>query len=691
VSIITFQSTNPELVDYLKPEIIKKDGTTSIKETPSIYQPEGKERLMLTEIRHAFTLGHVTMYKPRREFNDLSLLSRYTVDKMAFNTYQPNDGDALEGDELNSWKSRAVKPLIRNKIMSIAAHATARLLFPKVFAYNKMDEDQEELGQVMEDLQEWTADQSNYAKTSLYAVITALYSPASIIETDYVETYREVKRGKENGKWTTELILDEELSGFNDMVVPIEELYIENFYEPNIQRQGWLLKRKVISYALARAKYERKYPNFEYVKPGIQTVYNDANQTFYDVYDTNMRQDMTEEITFWRKADDVKIIMVNGIMMTDPENPNPRNDKMYPFSKFGYSLIDEGRCFYYKSLAFHMSQDFKAANTLYQMIIDGTYLNVMKPMVNRGGEFIAQDVIIPGAVTTLSDPDAQLEPLNLATDLKAGMDTLAAVEQSINESTESNPVQNPVQPGGDQTAYQISMNQQNSNTVLGLFIKMISDHVKQFGKLRLGDILQYLTLPNVQAIEGKDESELVYKAFYLYNKNVGGRSKTRKIKFDANMPNKELDKDEYLAQSYQTLKEQGGLNSKTELYKVNPILVKDMKYMVTVSADTLNPMSEELERAFGLELYDRAIQNQILDQEEVTRHFLLGVYPQSKRDPDKFINKNPQQQGATGTAMQPGQQPGQPAQKNVPPKQGVSPLQALGAMSTKQMNPMPAG
>lgn len=675
MSLITYNATNPEIANYLKPEINQdQKGVSLIKENDkqrvSAYLPNDAEKQMYLEIRHAFTLGHLNMFKPRREFNDLSVISRLTVDKMGFNTYQPNDGDSVEGDELNSWKSRAVKPLIRNKIMSVAAHATARLLFPRVFAYNKMDEEQENLGMVMEDLQEWAADKSNYAKTSLYAVITSLYSPAAIICTDYVETFREVKTEKVNGKWKTELVMDEDLSGFNDEVVPVDELYIENFYESNIQRQGWLIRRRVQSYSLLRAKYENKYSNFKFVKPGVQVVYNDANQIFYDVYDPNMRQEMGEEIIFWRKSDDVKIIMVNGVLLTDPDNPNPRNDKMYPFSKFGYSIIDEGRCFYYKSLAFHMSQDFKAANTLYQMIIDGTYLNVMKPMINRGGEVIAQDVIIPGAVTSLSDPQANLEPLNLATDLRAGMETLAKVEQSIEESTQSNSQQGASQPG-DKTAFEISQMNQNSDTVLGLFVKMISEHVKQFGRLRLGDILQYLTIGQVSDISGN--SELTYKSFYLYNKNVGGRSKTRKIKFDNELPTKELGDSEQLAESMKILKEQGGLNSKTELFKVNPSLIRDMKYMITVSADALNPMSEELERAFGLELYDRAIQNPMLDQEEVTRHFLLGVYPQSKRDPDKFISKNP---------VQPGQQ--------IPGQQGVSPLQALGAISSKQQNPIPA-
>lgn len=638
VSILQYNENNPEEVSLLKIHSTKKNGLDVITDEPSQYQPTKEERDRRAEILFDFTWGHVTMYKPRREFNDLSIISRLSVDKMSFNTYQPNDGDNLEADQVSAWKSRAMKPIIRNKIMSIAAHATARLLFPKIFAYNDQDEEEEDVATVLESLQEWAADRSNYAKTSLYAILTALWSPSSIVYTDYVETYREVKRKKENGKWVKELMLDEDLSGFVDEVVPRDELYIENWYEPDIQRQGWLIRRKVQSYSLAKDKYARKYPNFKYVKPGIQIVYNDANQLFYEVYDSNMRFEMVEEITYWRKSDDLKICMVNGVMLSEPDNPNPRNDKMYPFDKFVYSTFDEGRAFDGKSLAFHMTPEAKIVNTLYPMVIDGTYLSIMPPMINVGGDVIGSDVIIPGAVTTLTDPNSNLQPLSIGQNyqgLRAGMEALNKVEDSLSEAS-TEPVEGGADQPGNTTAYEISVIEKNAATVLGLFIKMISDHVRNFGKLRINDILQYLTLPEVKMIQGAQASELIYKTFYIYNKGEG--SKTRKIKFTTDMPDHKLSEDEELNASLDILTEEGGLDSKQQLYKVNPALIRNIKYMVTVTPDVLNPMSDELERAFGLEEYDRMIMNPQADQEAAYK-MLLSLYPKTKKDPDKYLMK----------------------------------------------------
>jgi hypothetical protein len=192
----------------------------------------------------------------------------------------------------------------------------------------------------------------------------------------------------------------------------------------------------------------------------------------------------------------------------------------------------------------------------------------------------------------------------------------------------------------------------------------------------MGDILQYLTIADVDAIEGKEETQLVYKTFLLPNKQSNGKTKTRRIQFDTTLPDEEQTPDQKLEHSYKVLREQGGINSKQELCKVNPGLFRKLKFMCVLSPDVLNPRSEDLERAFMLDEYDRAIKNPILDQEQVTRDFLLAAYHKSKKDPDKYFNKSAlsdpfgsmakQAQGtptkpAQPTPTVPGQKPGLPA------------------------------
>lgn len=626
------------------------------------YTPTEEELQARSLVLKHFILGTTNAYTPRVEFNDLSLTLRDQYDQMSFNTYQPNNGEAWEGAPQTAWRSRAMRPVVRNKCISIAAHATARLIFPKIFAFNEKSDEQKEAAQVMEDLMEWSGDVSNYPFTALMRVITAMSSPASIGYTEYGEVMRRVKTEKnDDGTWKEELVRDEAYPCFMDAVVPVDQLYIENFFEPDIQKQGFLIWRKVYSYSAAQTKYNGVYENFKYVRPGVQTIYDDANRTFYYVYDPNMRQEDVEEVIYWNKNLDIKLILVNGVLLTEPNNPNPRMDKLYPFDKFGYEPINN-RFFYYKSLAFKLQHDAEIVNTLYQMTIDGTYLAIFKPMVNVGGEIIASDVIVPGAVTTLSDPQADLRAINVGSDLRSGLETLSVVEKSINESSQE-PLQGGEDQAGTQTAYEISRIEQNANTVLGLFLQMIAKHVKDFGKLRLGDIIQYLTLPEVVDITG--DPELSYKTFFLHDKT--GKGKNKKIEFDIELPEEQTE-EEYLNSSYDILEEEN--EKEMAIYKVNPEAFRKLKYMVTISPDVLNPKSESLERAYALEDFDRMIMHpEIFNQEEAAKLLLMNN-PLTKKAPDDYLVK-----------QQPGQDMAAMMGQGQMPNAGNSPLAAVANKS----------
>lgn len=623
--------------------------------TVSNYQPEGDEKDRLAMIRADFGQGYVIQQRPRQEFNDLSFIERDSIDQMAWAVYQPNDGDALEGDQVNSWRSRAVRPIVRNKVYSIAAHITARTLFPKIVAFDKESNEQEDAAQLMSDLMEWSTFNTNasFADVSLRAVLTALVRPVSIVQTQYVTVFRDVKRTKKaDGSWKMERIVDEDHSGFQDESVPSDQIFIQDFYQPDIQKQGWVIRRRVRPFSTLQLLYSQ-YDNFQYVQPGIQCIYNDANQEFYNAYDPEMSQDEGEEILFWNKALDLFLIAVNGVMLTEADNPNPREDKLYPFATFGYEFLrSNGDCFYWKSLAFKTMPDDKIVNTLYPMIIDGTYLAIMPPMVNIGGEIIESDVIVPGGVTTFSSPDADLKPLAVQSEnLKAGMDALFKVEQNINDDA-FNPIQNGELPdgGGNMPAQNMSTLERNQRILMGPFLDMVGRYVKQMGRLRIGDITQHLTLPEVTEIEGSGNAELVYKTFILPQGK--SRAKSKRIEFSLDLPDEKITPDEALKLSYKVLAEQTESQS---LSRANPTLLRDLKYLCFVGTDVLQPISEELESQWNLMEYDRMIQAPALFDPEETAKLLLEASPTTRKHPEKYIAKNPQM----GQPPMPGQVPGQ--------------------------------
>lgn len=620
---------------------VKKASAKDIKDPKtkeSLYSPTPEEMKCREEFLQDFRLGWQTMHMPRPEFNDLSLYQRHIIDMLAFNTYQENDGNPMMEDRLGGWQSTALRPIIRNSAISIAAHQTARQLVPKVKAYNAENEEQEDSAKIMGYLLDWAREQAKYPYMALYRNIAALYSPISWGITEYVEQYRKVKDGKNSdGSWKYKEILDETESGFKHTPLSCEQVYFSNFYEREVQKQDFIIVRKIISYEHAKAKYGH-FANFVHVKPGIIVTMDDANRSFYQVYDTHMRQYDVEEVTRWRKSTDSKEIMCNGVMLTEAYAANPRADHQYPHDAFYYLPINE-RCIAGKSLVFSLQNDAKLANEFYQMISDGTKLNLFPPTVTSGSDKAGIDVVVPGLNLAFSDKDVKINPIKTAdaSSINVAMQTLDKIEQSIHESSQDSIQQGQQKPGGPpSTAYEISRIEQNADTVLGLTIKFFTFmHVIPFGELLVNDILQYLTLPDAEKITG-DKGGLLYKTFYT--KEPGKTGKQNKIMFDGAMPDS-MTEDEKMQMSWALLKAQGGLKSNTTLWKVNPVLFRDHKFIFTVDADVLNPRSDSLERAYDLETYDRAVANPVADQEKIFKDLLMSSNPKTERNPEAYVKK----------------------------------------------------
>lgn len=650
MSIIT-DSTDPKTGRYKKDSAAVR--TPDIKtDKKSPYAPSDVEKKCIVEFLKDFRLGWQTMHLPRPEFNDLSLYQRHITDMLAFNTYQENDGNPMMEDRLGGWRSTAMRPVQRNKAISIAAHMTARQLVPKVFAYDESDNEQEDSAKVMAYLVDWAREQANYPFMALYRTIASLYSPISWGYSEYAEVYQNIQDGQnKDGSVKYKQELDESESGFKHIPISTDQVFFSDFYTREVQHQDFIILRRIISYDRAKAKYG-DIPNFAHVTAGIQVVMDDANQGFYNVYDPHMRQTDVEEVIRWKKSTDSKEILVNGVLLSKPYAQNPRQDHQYPFDAFYYLPINE-RCIAGKSLIFAMGPESALLNTQYQIINDANFLNLFPPTVTTGSDKVGMDVIVPGLNLAFSDKDVQVNPLRMANDnsIKTAIEVMDQVEKSLSESSQDPIQQGQKTTGMPSTAYEISRIEQNAATVLGLTMKfMANSHVIPYGKLLLSDILQYMTVADAKKTTG--EGGLVYKTFFA--KEAGPSGKINKIIFDGNMPDTLTDK-EKLDMSYDLLIAQGGTKANIKLWKANPSLFREYKYKFTIDSDVLNPRSAELMRAFDLETYDRAINSPVADQEKLFTDLLMSSNPKTARDPSDYVAKQPPAPPAGAPAA--GQQP----------------------------------
>ena len=609
---------------------LQRDKAGNITAKESEYQPSDEAKDVTAMVLQHFTLGNEIMNSSFAEFNNKSVVERMNIDQRAFNSYQPEPSD----DPDFVWQSNAIRPITRNKVISVAAHLTGSITIPQVFAQNDRDEEDKDAAMVMRDLLEWTCEQSDYEKTFLYAIISALVNPATIIHDEYAEIKRKIKEIKGKDGWTEKEVIDEVFSGFKNSLVPIDELYINDIYEADIQKQAYLIWRRAIDFTVAEAKYGKK-ENFKYVTPGIQILFSEETGMFYEQYDESLQERLVEEVIYYNRSLDLQLVFINGVLVTTADQPNPRKDKMYPFVKFGFEPVDEGRFFYYKSLVNKLSPDQSVIDTLYRMVIDGTYLSVMPPISIFGDEELNSSITIPGSVNVFN-AGTTMQALNTGSNLQAGFNTLNKVESSMSESS-VDVLQQGQAAQGQQTAYEIARLEASARTILGLFGKMIGFFVKDFGELRLTDILQFMAVSDMDKITTAESGERI-RRFVLPEKNVHGNMMSESIEFDFEMD--EMSESERMMLSQQLLDKEEATGKR--VIKVNPTLFREMKFRVKVSAASLVPPSDNVQRAMNLEVFDRAIALPFANQEALYKDLLLNSYPKTQEDPDRYIREEEQ-------------------------------------------------
>lgn len=629
-------------------EIIRDSQGKIIDETirPSMFQPSDDVKNLTKNIRDDYATGNTNLNKPFEEFNDRSLIIIMNDNQRAFNAYVP----PVSTNPDEAWRAQTVRPLTRSKIISIAAHVTTTIMVPDVFAQNNQDDEDKEAANVMKDLIEWTINNSDYEESFLFGIISALVNPAVILKAEFREVMQDIKIRGKNGEITKKQMVDEVLSGFQTLVIPTDELLIGNFYEYELQRQRFVIRRRFISYDEARVTWGQ-HKNFKFIRPGVKAFFSDQDGMFYEQRDTAL-DDLVEEVLYYNRQEDLEIPFINGIYFGEDNveaNPMTHRDTngapKYPFAKSGYEPIDEKHFFYYKAAVSKLGPDQQLVDTLYNMILDGTFLSLMPPVNIFGEEDIDTAVVYPG-VTNMFSKNTTVETMETGKNLTAGFNALAMVENSMSENSQSQLQAGiPLQTG--RTAFEISQTQENARIQLGLFGKMIAKLVTDFGELMVDDIVNHMTVGEVEEITG-GVPRMKFRKFLLPNKTERGTKVTRKVELTDELFGKELTKEERLKRSFAIMKEQGGRDSETRLIKVNPPLFRRLKFMLTMTADTMLPQNEFLRKALNLEAYDRMILDPLTNKEAVTRDFLVETFADG--DADKYMQKMAPTLGLPGQA-----------------------------------------
>lgn len=608
--------------------------------TKSLYQPGENVREFTKRVKQDYSVGLDIQRRPFAEFNNRSLLQVISDGQKAWNMFSlPASADPDE-----SWRWPGVRPLTRNKLISIAAHLTAQVIYPGVFAQNEDDEEDKAMAEIMRDLIEWNIRNSDYEITFLYAVISALVNPMSYLGAEWVEAMQTVKVKGKDGKYTTKNILDPLSSGFQPHVIPPEEILIADPYQYKIQEQRFIIRRRFLDHDAAKARYGTR-DNFAHVTPGVKAIFNEEDGTFYDQMDNEL-QTLVEEVVYMNRREDVEVAFVNGIYLGkgDPES-NPISHRrptmvkgepvlvpVYPFVKFGYEPKDEKHFYFYTSAAEKNGPDQELTDRMWRIAVDGDILDSMPPSAAFTKKKVGASVFFPGRVTHFN-PGDKVEALTTGRDRNAAYGLLQELEKSSGESLASETIEGNVTKPGT-TAFEISRMEQNARTRMGLFGKMIAEAVREFGGLVVDIVLTHQTVGEILETTG-ESVRMKFATFLLTDQMMNGAKRSKKITFSDELIGAEMTDEDMQRREDQLLKDAGGVGSDKVICMVNPAKFARNRYQCYVAPETLLPRNQRFEDALKLEGYDRMIRDPFADQQAVSRDFLYGVF--SKGAPDKYM------------------------------------------------------
>ena len=593
--------------------IIDKD---QIKNPKSAYNPDKRTRDRLVELRRDFEIGENIMNSPYEEFgydqdgNMYSLIGRLNYNQKRFNLYRPPKSK----DPDLSWHSNALKPIIRNKVISIVAHITSQVLYPDIVAQNDEANEDKDMAAVMKDAVVWACEQSKYEDMFIEAAQELCVNPALILFQDYVEVKKQIKV-KKNGKITLQEAVDQIYSGFISSIVPLDELYIGNIYEPSIQKQPFLIRRKLIDFTTAKRKYNKNKDFEKYVRPGVRAFFDSASNTFYDDSDEELEGRLVEEVVYYSQQADLELHVVNGILLDDPDEPMRREDKLYPFAGTVYETFNS-RFFYGMALVQKLEPDEDNLTALWRMFMDGTYLQMMPPISVYGETEVSAQDFAPRSINTFSSPDTKVEPMNLGQNLNAGQAAIAMTEQSMAESSKQD-----YSPKSDTTAREIAFMEEQIKISLGRTGKMVAKVVKDFGDLLVGSIVQYLPIAQIGEVVG-DETAIKFPVLFLTDQeNAEGKRVTKKIEFTNELPEAESEEELQKLEEEESFKlldleEKLGMS----ISKVRPEAFRNMKYKVKTQASFL---SSSTRFAKKMMMFDRLIDNPAIDQKNLIKKTVL--------------------------------------------------------------------
>lgn len=494
-------------------------------ETPD--EAKAKQAVLKDYVR-----GRMIINKTYGQFNGRTLFDCIDDWTKRWNGYIPKASPLLE-----KYQSRMFLNFTRNQIISYLAKTALNVPKPSVTAVNKKSNlEDKKFAEVLKDLNQFSLNAENGDARFLESALECVIKGTVIKYEGYAKTKQkidvpqsfDVLTGKVKSKTEDKIIFD---NCFQELA-PIEDFYIANPYQPDIQKQPFVCWRKITSYQEAEGEYGH-YPNFKSVPKATYLIASEPTTFYRNTLQTELGMDRVEIIRYYNKSKNLHVVLCNGVVIYN--GPNPFKDGRYPFAKGIFEPFDNF-FFWGASFCHKIQGDQDLLNTLWNMMVDKNYGSMLPfGLSSDTDDFIEDEVLTVNKIRKVGDINAwkfvQLPGVNAGeTQMLEMAKTFANENSGLVQGAGG--MMSP--KGGRLPVWQIMLQQQETMARLGFSTSFLENFERDRTELRISHILQFYSIPKIEKITGVNGEEiekLVYRDVKLSNQDLSdGKKGTKMIK-----------------------------------------------------------------------------------------------------------------------------------------------------------------
>lgn len=476
--------------NIMKPTTVAEDLKEIQKDIPKIEYTD-------TELKYrAFLIGRAESANDQRntphpEFNDMTYQEYYDSNARAANSYIP--------PKKNKQDTRVVTGTTEEKGATLLSAILNYNLEPNAIAFDKDDNEVQELGKSMEEMIKKSRELEDYDDRRKLIYKEAMDQGTCYVEEQYVEE-KKIRKTLDKKNWNSVVDVSKikwtqkEVDGFcgcQTRLIRGDKVYLGNIKEFELKLQPYLFLTDLITYAQAKALFGN-WDRFKYV-PTVVTKSiqpSDSNSSSYRDWTLNETTDgFVEVIKYQDKWANEYMIMLNGVMMLPCGFPleaiSPSGEysiakgDIYPNSAF-FAIS--------KSIPAKTKVDQETLDEMLKLIVLKTRKSFMPPIANNSGRILSSKIFNPGNIVDKVDA-SKIQEIGTNTGVTASEFRAFQFIKEIIDQKSVAPVFSGDSQAGSQTATEILEQKKQAMMKIGLVIYGIISLERQLAWLRTSNIL----------------------------------------------------------------------------------------------------------------------------------------------------------------------------------------------------------